>query len=306
MAPYHREPVSEGDPISRGDPVSRRESVSAGSARPAEAPASAGLDLEFVLRTDPGRKRGHNEDYSGYSAPQTIDQVRRRGWLFAVCDGVGGQELGEVASRTAVETLVAGFESAPLGEAHSALLPRLVQAANIKVYETGRATGPGGTAMATTLVACSLRYDRVAVAHVGDSRCYLIRQGHAMSLTRDHTVVNDQVRLGVMTAKEAARAETRHILSRSLGLDLFVSVDSSEHQVMAGDVLLLCSDGLHGPVSAAEIARTVSSGDLGEAAATLIELANDHDGSDNVSVLLVRIKSVERVGMYRGRPYKLR
>jgi protein phosphatase len=127
-----------------------------------------------------------------------------------------------------------------------------------------------------------------------------------MALTRDHTVVNDQVRLGVMTAREAAKAETRHILSRSLGLDLFVSVDTSEHHVMAGDALLLCSDGLHGAVSGAEIARAVSSGDLAEASRTLIDLANEHDGSDNVSILLIRVKNVERVGMYRGRPYKLR
>jgi PPM family protein phosphatase len=288
MAPYHREPAPTP------------------AVRAVEPPASAGLDLEFVLRSDDGRTRGHNEDFLGYSAPETIDQVRRRGWLFAVADGVGGQDLGEVASRTAVETLMAGFAAAPLGEAHSALLPRLVQAANIKVYETGRATGPGGTAMATTLVTCALRYDRAVVAHVGDSRCYLIRRGHAMALTRDHTVVNDQVRLGVMSAREAAKAETRHILSRSLGLDLFVGVDASEHSVQAGDVLLLCSDGLHGAVSGAEIARTASSGDLQDAAGTLIELANDHDGSDNVSVVLIRIRHVERVGMYRGRPYKLR
>jgi PPM family protein phosphatase len=289
MAAYHREPVSTA------------------AARAARSPVSAaGLELEFALASDPGHKRGHNEDFLGYSAPSTAEEIRRRGWLFAVADGVGGQDLGEVASRTAVETLTAGFGGAPLDEAHSALLPRLVQAANIKVYETGRATGPGGTAMATTLVACGLRYDRAVVAHVGDSRCYLIRNGHAMTITRDHTVVNDQVRLGVMSAREAAKAETRHILSRSLGLDLFVSVDASEHQVLGGDVLLLCSDGLHGAVSGAEIARTVSSGDLQSAAKTLIELANEHDGSDNVSVLLVRVQSVERVGMYRGRPYKLR
>jgi serine/threonine protein phosphatase PrpC len=288
MAPYHREPAPTP------------------AVRALEPSASAGLDLEFVLQSDDGRMRGHNEDFLGYSAPETIDQVRRRGWLFAVADGVGGQELGEVASQTAVETLIAGFGAAPLGEAHSALLPRLVQAANIKVYETGRATGPGGTSMATTLVACALRYDRAVVAHVGDSRCYLIRRGHAMALTRDHTVVNDQVRLGVMSARDAAKAETRHILSRSLGLDLFVSVDTSEHQVMSGDVLLLCSDGLHGAVSGAEIARTISSGNLRDAAGALIELANDHDGSDNVSVILIRVRSVERVGMYRGRPYKLR
>src|SRR5579863_5109562 len=271
MAPYHREPSAA--PTAPASPL----------------PASMSLDLEFVALSDPGRKRGHNEDYLGHAVPESLEEIQQRGWLFAVADGVGGQELGEVASRTAVETVVAGFNAAPLGEAHSALLARLVQAANIKVYETGRATGPGGTAMATTLVACSLRYDRVTVAHVGDSRCYLIRHGHAMSLTRDHTVVNDQVRLGVMTAKEAAKAETRHILSRSLGIDLFVSVDSSEHQVMAGDVLLLCSDGLHGPVSDVEIAQTVGRGDLRQAARELIQLANENDGSDNVSIQLIRV-----------------
>lgn len=288
MAPYHRNAHS---------PVTPRESP---------APAAAGLELEFAHLSDPGRKRGHNEDFLGYSAPETIDEARRRGWLFAVADGVGGQELGEVASRTAVETVVAGFGAALRGDAHAGLLARLVQAANIKVYETGRDTGPGGTPMATTIVACALRYDRVTVAHVGDSRCYLIRRDHAMALTRDHTVVNDQVRLGVMNAREAAKAETRHVLSRSLGMNLFVSVDTSEHQVLSGDVLLLCSDGLHGALSGAEIARTAVAGDLQEAAAKLVQLANEHDGSDNVSVLLIRVKNVERVGMYRGRPYKLR
>jgi len=283
-----------------------RNSPSAVSAPARGGSVSSGLELDFAFLSDPGRKRGHNEDYLGHSAPETIDDARRRGWLFAVADGVGGQELGEVASRTAVETMVAGFAAAKPEEAHAGLLARLVQAANIKVYETGRDTGPGGTAMATTIVSCALRYDRVTVAHVGDSRCYLIRRGHAMALTRDHTVVNDQVRLGVMTTREAAKAETRHILSRSLGLNLFVSVDTSEHHVLANDVLLLCSDGLHGAVSGAEIARAADSGDLQEAAGKLVELANEHDGSDNVSVLLIRVKNVERVGMYRGRPYKLR
>lgn len=288
MAPYHRN------------------SPSAVSSPAVGASSAAGLELDFAYLSDPGRKRGHNEDYLGSSIPETIEEARRRGWLFAVADGVGGQELGEVASRTAVETMVAGFAAAKADEAHAGLLARLVQAANIKVYETGRDTGPGGTAMATTIVSCALRYDRVTVAHVGDSRCYLIRRGHAMALTRDHTVVNDQVRLGVMTTREAAKAETRHVLSRSLGLNLFVSVDTSEHHVLSGDVLLLCSDGLHGAVSGAEIARAAASEDLQEAAGTLVELANEHDGSDNVSVLLIRVKNVERVGMYRGRPYKLR
>ena len=278
------------------------------SAKTAGAPekSSGGLELEFAHLSDRGRVRGHNEDFLGHAVPESPEHARHRGWLFAVADGVGGEQFGEVASRTAVEALVAGFESAPAGELHSALLQRLVQAANIKVYETARETGPGGTRMATTLVTCALRYDRATVAHVGDSRCYLIRRGHAMALTRDHTVVNDQVRLGVISAKEAARAETRHVLSRSLGGDLFVSVDVSEHHVLAGDVLLLCSDGLHGAVSPQEIARAAGHSDLNAAARELVDLANELDGGDNVSVLLIRIRNVERVGMYRGRPYKLR
>ena len=268
---------------------------------------NSALDLEFAALSDTGRVRPHNEDFLGHAAPETPQQARERGWLFAVADGVGGQELGEVASRTAVEALVAGFRGAPAGDLHSALLPRLVQAANIKVYEAGRDAAPGGVSMATTLVACALRYDKAAIAHVGDSRCYLIRRGHAMALTRDHTVVNEQVRLGVMSAREAAKADTRHVLSRSLGIDLFVNVDVSEHHVMAGDILLLCSDGLHGAVSPQEISRAAThAAGLDAAARQLVDLANENDGGDNVSVLLIRIRNVERVGMYRGRPYKLR
>jgi protein phosphatase len=161
--------------------------------------------------------------------------------------------------------------------------------------------------MATTIVACALRYDRVVVAHVGDSRCYLVRLGHASALTKDHTVASEHARMGLITSKEAAKASTRHLLSRSLGAELFVNVDTSEHQVLTGDVLVLCSDGLHGSVTGADIAGVVSRvNDLNAAAEKLINLANERDGGDNISVQLIRIRGVERVGMYRGRPYKLR
>ena len=265
------------------------------------------LELEFAQLSDPGLVRGHNEDFFGHVAPGTPEQARSHGWLFALADGVGGQDLGEVASRTAVESMLEGFRGAAPAEPHSAVLPRLVQAANTRVYETGRSAGPGGVRMATTIVACALRFDRVNVAHVGDSRCYLIRRGSAYALTRDHTVVNDQVRIGVLSAKEAARSEARHVLSRSLGNDLFVNVDTSEHQILPEDVLLLCSDGLHGALPADELAGVVArTPGLSAAAQCLVELANERDGSDNVTVQLIRIRSVERIGMYRGRPYKLR
>jgi PPM family protein phosphatase len=270
-------------------------------------PQSSGLAVEFAHVSDPGRVRGHNEDSLGQAQPGTAAQVRTHGWLFAVADGVGGHDHGEVASRMAIETLIAGFRGAVAGEPHPSLLQRLVQAANIQVYEAGRAASPGGIAMATTIVACALRFDRAAIAHVGDSRCYLVRRGQATLLTRDHTVVNDQVRLGILSAKEAAESERRHLLSRSLGNDLFVGVETSDHQIFAGDVLLLCSDGLHGAVQAPEIAEVVTRNpNLAAAAGQLVDLANDRDGSDNISVQLIRVRDVERVGMYRGRPYKLR
>ena len=264
------------------------------------------LDLEFAQASDAGRVRAHNEDYLGFVVPDDRANARTPSWLFALADGVGGQALGEVASRVAIETLLSGFRRAAQGEAHSTLLPKLVQQANTKIFETGLATGPGGAAMASTVVTCALRYDRAIVSHVGDSRCYRIRHGHAEALTRDHTVAAEHVRLGLITAGEADAGETRHLLSRSLGSAMFVGVETREHQVIPGDVLLLCSDGLHGPVHSSDIADIVSShADLHNATRELVDLANRRDGSDNISVQLIRIRSVERVGMYRGRPYKL-
>ena len=264
------------------------------------------LDVEFAQVSDCGRVRDHNEDYVGYVLPASAEEVRTRGWLFALADGVGGQEAGEVASRDAVETVVAGFGEAPAGEPHAALLRRLVQAANERVYSAGRAAGPGGVPMATTLVACALRFDRAAVAHVGDSRCYQLRGNTATLLTRDHTVVNEQVRLGLLTGKEAAASSVRNVLTRSLGMDLIANVEIGEEHVMAGDVLLLCSDGLHGSVSGGEMAAAVRrNSSLEQAAKHLVALANERDGGDNISIQLIRIRSVERIGMYRGRPYKL-
>ena len=265
------------------------------------------LDVEFAHLSDCGRVRGHNEDYLGYVVPGTPAEVRTHGWLFALADGVGGQERGEVASRAAVESLLAGFRAAAGGDLHTTLLPRLVQEANVRVYETGRVASRGGVPMATTVVACALRFDRAAVAHVGDSRCYLIRRGHAKLLTRDHTVASEHARLGLLSAQDAAEAPTRHLLTRSLGTELIVGVETSDNQVLAGDVLLLCSDGLHGAVPASEMAHLVShGGDLNAAGQKLVALANQRDGSDNISLMLIRVRSVERVGMYRGRPYRLR
>jgi serine/threonine protein phosphatase PrpC len=264
------------------------------------------LDVEFTQISDPGRTREHNEDYLGYILPHVTEQLRSHGCLFALADGVGGQQKGEVASQMAVESLLEGFVAARAGESHKALLTRLVQAANTEVYESGSSSG-ARNAMATTLVACALRLDHAVIAHVGDSRCYLIRSGQPRQITRDHTFSNEQARLGIISGRDAAESDKRHLLSRSVGNDMFVAVETNDIQVQKDDVLVLCSDGLHGSVPESDIASIVSQNQyLSTAAERLIALANQRDGSDNVSVQLIRIHDVERTGMYRGRPYKIR
>ena len=280
--------------------------VAPGAAASGVERQSSMLDVEYAQLSDLGRVRGQNEDYLGHTIPDSPARARSHGWLFALADGVGGNDDGEVASRLAVGTLLAGFESAVAGEPHASLLQRLVQAANTLVHEAGLASQSAGRAMATTVVACALRFDRVTVAHVGDSRCYLIRRGRATPLTRDHTLANEQVRLGILSSGQASESASRHTLSRSLGSELFVNADLCEHLLLAGDVLMLSSDGLHGSIGQTELAAMVSAeADLQTAARKLVQLANERDGSDNLSLQLVRVRGVERVGMYRGRPYKL-
>jgi len=265
------------------------------------------LQVEFAQISDTGRVRTGNEDYLGCFVPPAGEEARSHGWLFVLADGVGGHEKGEVAAETAVEAVLAGFREARRGESLSALLQRLVQVANARVFQTAIDSGVAGAGMATTLVACALRHDRAVIAHVGDSRCYLVRGNEAQILTRDHTVASEHARLGLLTEDEAADSDTRHLLSRSLGTGLFVGVEISDHQLLAGDILLLCSDGLHGAIKPHEIAALLClEPDLKLAARKLVTLANERDGSDNVSAQLIRVQSVERVGMYRGRPYKLR
>jgi serine/threonine protein phosphatase PrpC len=265
------------------------------------------LDLEFSELSDPGRVRTRNEDYLGHVVPGSPAQARSHGWLFALADGVGGQRQGEVASRAAVQEVLAGFRRAKEMALHKDLLSQLVQAANARVCESEALSGRSGPGMSSTIVVCALRFDRATIAHVGDSRCYLIRSGKAQPITRDHTVAAEQVRLGALSAEEAEGSSSRHVLTRSLGSNLFVNVELDEVPLLAGDVLLQCSDGLYGALSAPEMAETVDlHRDLNDAARELVASANEKDGSDNISLQLVRIRSVERMGMYRGRPYKLR
>jgi len=264
------------------------------------------LDLEFAEQTDPGKTRDHNEDAVGHVLPASSAQVQSQGWFFCMADGMGAHAKGEVASRLAIDTAVEGFRKIPKGVMHVSLLPRLVQEANAAIYDAGQSQAVPGARMGCTFVACALRFDSAVVSHVGDSRCYLLRSGTLTQLTHDHTMANEQVRLGILSLEDAGSGEGRHLLTRSLGAEMFVAADTITVNIIPGDLLFLCTDGLHGYVPEDKIRYLLNSRtDLASIAQSLVTAANDSGGYDNVSVQLIRVRSVERMGLYRGRPYRL-
>lgn len=264
------------------------------------------LDVQFGQASDSGKVRSNNEDAMGSFIPASRHQARSHGYLFAVADGVGGLDLGEVASTTAISVIVEEFAEAQAGTMLISLLPRLIQHANAAVHDLTLNAEYRGKRMATTIVACALRYDQAIVSHVGDSRCYLVRNGCGKQITQDHTLVNEQMRIGLISAGEVALSESRHVLLRSLGPDLFISAETTALTLQTGDTLVLCTDGLHNSMSEADIAAIISQNKKAdELANDLVAHAVDIDGGDNTTAQVIRIRSVEQVGMYRGRPYRL-
>lgn len=262
------------------------------------------LDVEFGQASDAGKVRTNNEDATGMFCPKSRQEARSRGWLFVLADGVGGLDLGEVASGKAVEVICQGFAESQENTSLLALLPRLVQHANAAVHDESLDRERRGKTMATTVVACALRHDQAFVAHVGDSRCYHVRDGKAAAVTQDHTWVNEQRKLGLISQDEAAASDARHVLTRSLGPELFITAETGTVSLRAGDLLVLCCDGLHGALREAEIARIVSQpGNLDEIAQKLVDAAVEADGSDNTTAVVIAVRSVEPMAMYRGRLY---
>ena len=238
------------------------------------------MRLSSFAVTDVGRTRAGNED--SYFCGRTV---------FAVADGLGGHQGGEVASAAAVEPLAAldGREFAGAGEAAEALAAA-IREGNAAILE--RAAGdPGLWGMGTTVTAAALAGERhLQLAHVGDSRAYLLRDGSLEQLTTDHTVVGELVRRGRLTPEQAAIHPERSILTRAVGLDPRVPVDTPDPvELRDGDQVLLCSDGLTEAVDDDRIAELLSAGADGEAACrSLIDAANAAGGPDNITVVLLR------------------
>jgi serine/threonine protein phosphatase PrpC len=249
-------------------------------------------EIEFGAQSDTGCVRENNED-SYRVAPEMS--------LFVLSDGMGGLESGEVASRMAVDTVLAHCREAEadpslplIGEpiqgvgSASNRLASAIRLANEVVYRAAQ-QGAGQRGMGATIVAVKFSDERMSVAHVGDSRIYRLRAGRLEQLTRDHSFVAEQVREGKMTAEEAGSSTMQNVLVRALGIDPVVEVDVSEELVLEGDTILLCSDGLTRELSDAQIAAVL--GDYGSANAAadeLVVLAKQAGGGDNVTVIVLR------------------
>jgi serine/threonine protein phosphatase PrpC len=264
------------------------------------------LDVIFGHATDPGKLRANNEDAMGFFIPKSRQEARAHGWMFVVADGVGGLDLGDIASQRTIETMVPGFGRAAAGTSLVSLLPQLIQEANAAVHDEGMHQARRGKRMASTVVACALRYDRAVVAHVGDSRCYHIRSGKIIAVTRDHTFVNEQLRLGVITEAEAASSEIRNVLTQALGPERFITADCTTLPLKRGDILLLCSDGLHSGIYDEDILRIVTAtNDPQQAAEDLVRYAVEVDGADNTTAQVIQVREVESMAMYRLSPFRI-
>lgn len=254
------------------------------------------LDVVYGQASEPGRVWPRNADSAAAFIPRSRQEIRSKGWMFAVADGRGSSELGATASLHAVQRMVEGFTQAPESVALASLMPRLVQHANTAVHDEALAPYGRGKRLATTLVACALRGTTAVISHVGDSRCYHVRSGQTTLLTCDHTSVAEQTRAGFISAMQAEHSENRHVLTKSLGPELSVSPDIVSIPVEVGDVLVLCTDGLYEAMYPEDIARIVlQDDDPAVLARKLVAYALQADGSDNTTVQVIRVRATERL-----------
>jgi serine/threonine protein phosphatase PrpC len=250
------------------------------------------VQIQIGARTDVGRMRTNNED--NFKLVPEID-------LFVLSDGMGGEAHGEVASSLAVEGIAQHcLESLKspgmplLGTDRPDVTPRtnrLISAlkfANERIYQTA-AKNEGQKGMGATAVSAWVDGERLSVAHVGDSRIYMLRAGQFSQLTQDHSLVAEQVRRGILTQQQAEESDMASVLTRALGVEPEVDVDADEHILLPGDEILLCSDGLVRMVNDEEIASTLLlTPNPQEAVDRLIQMANENGGADNITVILLR------------------
>ena len=255
--------------------------------------ANLGPVLEFASATDPGMVRSHNEDSIGTDAQLG---------LAVLADGMGGYNAGEVASGIAVAMLTTEMRQQlennephkPNGSSGEPLAVTLIHdtsaKANAAIYQTAKSQ-PQYSGMGTTLVVALFYDNRMSVGHIGDSRLYRLREGKFEQVTRDHSLLQEQIDSGMITKEQARYSQNKNLVTRAVGIDPEVETEVHTYDVMPGDIYLLCSDGLSDMVVDDDIQATLETlqANLPLAAKQLVQLANDNGGRDNVSVILVRV-----------------
>lgn len=248
--------------------------------------------LQIVTQTHTGMVRTQNED--------SVLANQQRGFVV-LADGMGGYNAGEVASGMATAligtqlelALAQGAAAKATGDGKSwqhALLAAEIARANTAIYQAAQSQ-PQYSGMGTTLVMAVFHDNLLTAAHIGDSRLYRLRGEEFRQITRDHSMLQEQIDAGMITPEQARTSQNKNLVTRALGVDPAVEPEIHDYEVETGDVYLLCSDGLNDMVEDEEIAMTVSalSANLGLCASQLIEMANDHGGRDNVSVILIKV-----------------
>lgn len=247
--------------------------------------------IRTAAATDVGRRRSGNEDSYAVWTAEAAGRAHAADRLLVVCDGMGGTSAGEVASRMAVDAVVRVFaESAETDP--GAALAQAVRSANAEIWDHVQ-NRPDLKGMGTTCTALAIRGDEVSIAHVGDSRAYRVRGREIQQLTQDHSLVAQLVARHELTREAAKHDSRRNVVTRSVGVgpDVEIDIVYVDEPLAPGDTLLVCSDGLHGPLEDDEIARLASSGSMERACQELIALVNERGGPDNITVLMARSES---------------
>jgi PPM family protein phosphatase len=250
-------------------------------------------DVELANASDVGLARDANEDFFLYCEPGSEDEFFRRGRLILVTDGMGGHQGGATASRLAAEAVRSVFLGSESTEPRQVLIEgfKLAQASIL----AEAAGDPLSCGMGTTCSAAIVRAGKLYLGHIGDSRVYLLRQGEARQLTEDHSLVQQMVREGLLTEEQARNHEKRNVLTQALGVpsaQLAGDFPAEPLDLEAGDILLLCTDGLHSLVQKFEMAVTAAGQSLTEACRELIALAIVRGGPDNITLQMLAIRQV--------------
>ncbi len=245
------------------------------------------MNYQFCAKTDPGRARDNNEDSVAFDEETHV---------AVLADGMGGYNAGEIASGMATAFIKSEL-SRWLAEAGSGAKAREVRRAmeicvdnaNLSIFNSANSNAHYA-GMGTTLVVGVFRDDQLLIGHIGDSRCYRVRAGVLEQITKDHSLLQEQIDAGLITPEQAATSSIKNLVTRALGVEELVLLEVNEYPVEVGDIYLMCSDGLSDMVDDAAIAKIVSADlDLEQKAVQLVDAANANGGRDNISVLMVEV-----------------